>query len=308
MTSTVTETTFSTYNEEQAKAYSHIRVGYHPNVYKAVVDYHKSTNGQLQTLLDVGCGPGLATRSLAPHFTNVIGLDPSSGMIAIAHGLNLRSSTFQPARFEISTAETLGGELSPPIEDSSVDLITAANAAHWFDMPAFWRRAVRVLKPSGTVAIWTSGDVRIHPSTPNASAIQAAIDVFDETHMRPHYLPGNIHTRNRYRDLPLPWKLDTKIPEFAEEIFVRKEWELDEDFFVGLPEGNMDMFELSMGSQSAYVRWKEANAETAGTERDVLKVLRKEVERLLHEAGVEEGKELVKGAVYGVLLLLKKQA
>lgn len=27
--------------------------------------------------------------------------------------------------------------------------------AHWFDMPKFWAAAAKVLKPGGTVAIWT---------------------------------------------------------------------------------------------------------------------------------------------------------
>lgn len=308
MATTTNEKTFSTYNEKQSKDYAKARLGYHPNVYKAILDYHTSNGGELNTVLDVGCGPGLATQGLASYFENVIGIDPSPGMIATAQSLSLTSSTSKPVWFDISTAENLGIELSPAIQDSSVDLITAANAAHWFDMPAFWTRAAKILKPSGTVAIWTSGDIRVHTSTLSASKVQAAIDDFDERHVRPHYLQGNLLVRDGYRSLPLPWSQKNPVAEFDEESFVRREWGVDEDFFIGIPEGNMDVFELTMGSQSAYVRWKEANPDVAGTADDVLKVLRHEIEQILRDAGAESGKERVKGAVRGILILIKKRA
>src|SRR6187402_1485133 len=170
------EKTFSSYTQEQGAAYAQNRRGYHPNLYKTILDRHTSTGGQLETVLDVGCGPGIAVRALAQHFTHAIGLDPSEGMIKNARLLAGTSSTSEPIRFEISTAEDLGWHLSPPVEDSSIDLITASTAAHWFDMARFWPRASRVLKPGGTVAIWTTGSIRMHSSVPNAEAIQAAID------------------------------------------------------------------------------------------------------------------------------------
>lgn len=125
------ENTFSNYNVAQGKAYAQIRRDYHPNVYNAIITQHTSTGGQLSTLMDVGCGPGMTTIGLAPHFTHAIGLDPSEGMITIAHS-QLESNSKAPSniRFEISTAEELGANFSPPIADSSVDLLTASNAAH----------------------------------------------------------------------------------------------------------------------------------------------------------------------------------
>jgi SAM-dependent methyltransferase len=171
-----TEKTFRSYNHEQGKAYAEIRLDYHPNLYEAVINNHTSTGGQPDTLLDIGCGPGTAVQTLAPRFVHAIGLDPSEGMITAALSLGGVTSTSEPVRFEVSTAEELGENLSPPIQDSSVDLITAANAAHWFDMSRFWLSAARVLKPGGSVALWTSGDIRVHPSMPNSAAIQAAID------------------------------------------------------------------------------------------------------------------------------------
>ena len=55
-------------------------------------------------------------------------------------------------------------------------------------------------------------------------------------------------------------------------------------------------------------RWREAHPEAVGTERDVVRTMMNEIERLLHEAGVEKGKEVVKGNLTGVMLMAKKNA
>lgn len=165
------EKSFSSYTQDQGASYAQNRPGYHPSLYQTIIDHHTATGGQLNTLLDVGCGPGTAARALAPHFAHAIGLDPSAGMINNARSLAGAAATSPAIRFEVSTAEDLGWHLSPPVDDSSVDLITAATAAHWFDMARFWPRAARVLKPGGTAALWTIGPMCMHPAMPNAAAI-----------------------------------------------------------------------------------------------------------------------------------------
>ncbi|UKZ76885.1 hypothetical protein TrVFT333_004600 [Trichoderma virens FT-333] len=306
-TLSVTEKTFSSYDENQGKAYAYARPDYDTSVYQTIVNHHKSTGGQFDTIVDVGCGPGPAARGLAPYFANVIGLDPSEGMVATARTFGGVSLASRPIRFEISTAEDLGAHLTTPIGDSSVDLITAANAAHWFDMPRFWLAAARVLKPGGTVALWTSGEVRAHPSMPNAAAIQAALDDHSETYLKAFYVPGNYMVRNRYADLPLPWSIAQQIEAFDKESFVRKEWATGEKFVAGESEVDLDTFEKIMASGSPQTRWRQAHPDAVGTENDVVRILRRRIERLLRDGGVEEGKEKIRGTVHGAMLLIKKR-
>ncbi|CZS95671.1 related to trans-aconitate 3-methyltransferase [Rhynchosporium agropyri] len=306
------EKTFTSYTKEQGKTYAQARPTYNPKLYELVLEHHNTTGGLFDTLLDVGCGPGITSRALAPLFAHVIGLDPSEGMIAEARSLSGKTATGESIRYEISTAEDLGWHLDQPVEDGSVDLITASTAAPWFDMAAFWPRAARVLKPGGTVAIWGSGQIGIHHSVPNSEALNAVLMDFEEEDLLPFFEPGNWLTRNLYVGLPLPWTLTTPVVEFDEESFLRMEWgtgERDsEEFFTGgALTMNLDIMEKIIGTASPVQRWREANPETNGTEKDVVRRVRREIERLMGEVGVEKGKEIIKGSPKGVLLIVKKK-
>lgn len=177
-------------------------------------------------------------------------------------------------------------------------------------MSGFWPSAARVLKPGGSVALWTSGPLRAHPSMPNAAAIHAAIDRSRDQHLLPYRVPGNELANNRYVDLPLPWTLLQPVPDFEESTFFRKDWEADEEFHVGMSEVDLDAFEKVMGTGSPVTRWRQAHPDDVGTERDIVRMLRREIEQLLHEAGVEQGQEKgkLKPAVQGAILMVKKKA
>ncbi|KAL4758908.1 putative S-adenosylmethionine-dependent methyltransferase [Aspergillus foveolatus] len=301
-----TEKTFRSYTSGQGKNYAQNRLDYHQDVYNLIVEHHTSTGGKLDTLIDVGCGPGNVASNLSKHFVHTIGLDPSEGMIATARALNSSPADDSgKLRFEVSTAEDLGSNLSPPIADSSIDMIVAATAAHWFDMPAFWRSAARVLKSGGSVAIWGSANMRTSPGTPNAEAIQARIDQF-EAEIQPYFLPGNVVTRGLYKDLGLPWTVEPAVEGFDEKAFFRKDWDTTEKFLaLGAPEIDMGVFERMLGTMSPVTRWREDHPEATG-EEDIVRVFRRDIERLLREAGVEEGKEKLKGSAQGFLLIVKK--
>ncbi|PYH92364.1 S-adenosyl-L-methionine-dependent methyltransferase [Aspergillus ellipticus CBS 707.79] len=300
------EQTFLAYNQTQAKAYVHGRPDYDRKLYDAVLQYHTSTNGQTDTVVDLGCGPGNVARALAPHFTHALGLDPSPGMVESARAQGGVSATSEPIRYELSTAEDFGCHLSPPVADHSVDLIVAANAAHWFDMDRFWATAARVLKPGGSVIVWTTGELRCHPDMPNCAAIQTALDHMQNTELMPYFNPGNILVRTRYAGLVLPWQLETPVPEFDQKTFVHRNWDVGEGFDNELPEVDLDRYETIMDTASMVTRWREAHPEKVGTEEDYVRRCRRTIERLLNEAGVEKGQEKIKGVMQGAMLILKR--
>ncbi|EOO00131.1 putative methyltransferase domain-containing protein [Phaeoacremonium minimum UCRPA7] len=235
-------------------------------------------------------------------------------MISTARSLGGLTSTSEPIRFEVSSAEELGSRLSPPIADGSIDIITAATAAHWFDMDGFWPRAAEVLKPGGTVACWTGSTMRVHPSVPNAADIQVAVDKMFFDHLEAYTVAGNRIGRDLYANLPLPWTINKPVPEFDESTFFRKEWNKGgdlpegEEFFMGDRTVDLDQLEKALSTASPVTRWREAHPEAVGTEQDILRLLRRQIEKLLREAGVDPGTEIVKGGFAGVLLMIKKQA
>lgn len=301
------ETTFRSYTKEQGTAYASLRRQYHPNVYRTILGHHATTGGQINMLMDVGCGPGLACHGLASHFAHAVGIDTSQGMISTARSSQIVTATREPVRFEVATAEDLGVDLIPLVPETSIDLIVAANAAHWFDMPRFWTQAASMLRPGGTVAMWASGEICVHPSVPNAAAMQAAIDEHYEEYLKPYQAPGNLLARNRYRDLLLPWTLAPPLADFEKASLFRKEWDVGEDFFDGVQAMALKAYEKAMSTASPVSRWREDHPTTAGTEQDVVRILRRRLERILYDAGRDPDEEMLKGDVQGVMLMVKRK-
>lgn len=90
---------------------------------------------------DCATGSGQAARALTPFFEQVIATDPSDAQIAAA-------DSDPKVDYRIAPAEASG------LDDNSIDLITVAQALHWFDIPGFLNEVQRVLTAGGVLAIW----------------------------------------------------------------------------------------------------------------------------------------------------------
>lgn len=135
---------------------------------------------------DCATGNGQAALGLTRHFSRVIATDASSEQI--------HSATSHPGiEYRVAPAE------DSHLQDQSIDLITVAQAAHWFDLPYFYDEASRVLKPGGVLALWAYGLARIEPR------IDVLITHFYTDTVGPCWPPERVLIDEGYRSLPFPF-------------------------------------------------------------------------------------------------------
>ena len=97
-------------------------------------------------IADVASGTGLFTRLLLESGNSVFAVEPNAEMRAMGEALLAGYDRFVSAA---GTAE------ATTLDAGAVDFVTAAQAAHWFDLPRTRAEFVRILKPGGwCVLIW----------------------------------------------------------------------------------------------------------------------------------------------------------
>ncbi|KAJ3575402.1 hypothetical protein NP233_g1124 [Leucocoprinus birnbaumii] len=211
-----------------ASVYSASRPTYPKQLFDHIFNYHKrKPNAGWTRAIDIGCGPGQATKRLTP-FREIIGLDPSENMINAA----LANRDFFPPsptpsqsspaaasgtgdngdhsdnqfQFRRGNAEDLK---NAGIGDESVDLVIAAQACHWFDWSKVWPEMNRILKVGGTAAFWVYSEFRLpqYPSlTPQITAYAQGADKL--TSLGPYFeRPGRTILERHLVDVPSPHQI-----------------------------------------------------------------------------------------------------
>jgi trans-aconitate 3-methyltransferase len=121
-----------------AASYAAFRPVYPQTLYNAVLAYHL---GPKRLCLDLGCGTGIVSRALSPHFDRVIGTDPSPGMIKQAREQSEESNL----EFFEGSAES-----TPFLKEGEVDVVSLVqareNATERFD-PLFSMRLPDITIP-----------------------------------------------------------------------------------------------------------------------------------------------------------------
>jgi len=147
---------------------------------------------------DAGTGNGQAAVALAEHFDRVVATEPSAAQLAeaVAH----------PRVAYHRSAET-----APMLADASADLVTVAQAAHWFDLQKFNAEVRRVLRPGGVVVLWTYGLCHVTP------AIDALVHRFYSETVGPYWPPERRHCENGYSELAFPFA-ERPFPDVAMEL------------------------------------------------------------------------------------------
>lgn len=157
--------------DEIPELYDEMRPGY-PDALFADLSTITNVDGR-SSVLEIGCGTGQATRSLATRFRSVTAVEPGAGMAAVArrHLRDAGNVVIEETTFE--TWDDRGRRF---------DLILAAASWHWVDPAIGWRRAHDVLRPGGWMALLGNVVVR-RPGEP---------DVFAETaDVHERFSPGN---------------------------------------------------------------------------------------------------------------------
>lgn len=191
---------FNDHFSKRSADYARFRPTYPPEL----VVWLASVAPSRRLALDCGCGTGQLSTLLAQQFDRVIGTDASPAQIANA----TRHERVQ-YRVESSERSRLG--------DASVDLVSAAQAAHWFDLEAFFEEVRRVLRPHGCVALITYG---ITETTGEPGRL---LENFYSTVIGPYWPPERRHVETGYRLLPFPFD-----EIMAPEMTMTTHWSLDQ--------------------------------------------------------------------------------
>jgi SAM-dependent methyltransferase len=155
--------------------------------------------------LDVGCGTGQLSILLAERFNHVIATDASAAQIA-------KATPHENVTYRTALAESSG------MENSSVDLITVAQAAHWLDLEKFYTEVRHITKPNAAIALITYGVLHVEDES-----IDAIIQEFYWKTIGAYWPPERRHVEEGYRNLPFPFH-ETKFPNLAIEVDWRLEY------------------------------------------------------------------------------------
>ena len=165
-----------------ARSYAAFRPRYPAALFAALAN----TVSRHDSAWDAGTGSGQAAVALADHFAHVIATDASAAQIAAA-------TPHERVEYRVARAEASG------LDTESVDLVTVAQALHWFDIPAFFAEARRVLRPNGVVAVWTYGLMSIDP------AIDEVIVDFENRKVGPYWPGARTLVDTGYRTIDFPF-------------------------------------------------------------------------------------------------------
>jgi SAM-dependent methyltransferase len=136
---------------------------------------------------DCGAGNGQASTSLAERFARVFATDASARQI--------QEATPHPrVEYAVAPAERC------PLPDHTVELVTVAQALHWFNFDAFYREVNRVCRPGGCLAVWTYD---LHSVN---AAIDPVLQRFQDDYVGPYWPPERKLVEAGYQTIPFPFE------------------------------------------------------------------------------------------------------
>ncbi|KZC36645.1 MULTISPECIES: class I SAM-dependent methyltransferase [Rhodanobacter] len=180
--------------------YARFRPEYPP----ALAAFLASASPDTRFAVDVGCGSGQLAAQLGAYFDSVLGLDPSADQI-------VHAPVTERVRYAQAPAEHL------PVPDRSASLVAAAQAAHWFDLPAFYAEVRRIAREGALLALISYGVPKLD------EALDEHFLHFYRDEIGPFWPPERQMVDRGYADLDFPF---AEFPPPA--MAIRKAWSLAE--------------------------------------------------------------------------------
>ncbi len=178
-----------------AQDYAKFRPTYPDCLYEFILSHVPNKNHAW----DCATGNGQAALKLATYFEQVTATDASLAQVASA-------TPHAKVSYAVATAEASG------LDARSVDLITVAQALHWFNFDEFYTEVRRVAKDEAVFATWNYGLFKFN----EASLDQLILEFYDGI-VGPYWPPERVYTDKEYRTIPFPFK-EFESPEFTMEI------------------------------------------------------------------------------------------
>lgn len=188
------------YFSRQSKAYAAFRPTYPAGLYDFIFREMKVQ----EMAWDCGTGNGQVARHLSTYFKKVFATDISGQQLANAP----RKENIE---YSISSAE------QTYFPSHQMDLITVAQAIHWFDLDKFYQEVRRVSKPDGLLAVWCYSLVSIN------SKVDAIIGDFYTNTVGPYWDAARLVVEDEYRTIPFPFA-EIKTQPFTIDL----DWTLDQ--------------------------------------------------------------------------------
>lgn len=153
---------------------------------------------------DCGTGNGQVASELAEKFKKVFASDISENQL-------------QEANLKDNITYFLGRSEETDFVDNSFDLITVAQAVHWFDLESFYKEAIRVAKPNAVIAVWGYNLLNI------STEVDRIIGKFYNDTLSDYWDAERKLVEDEYKSIPFPFK-EFEVPKF--EIVVN--WNLEQ--------------------------------------------------------------------------------
>jgi SAM-dependent methyltransferase len=200
-----------------AGEYDRFRPGYPAELFQTIASRLELPERPL--VVDLGAGTGRASLAMAELGWRVTSVEPGKPMLDVLRGAATNAGLL------VSTVQA--GAEETGLDPASADLVTAAQAFHWFDADRAMTEMARILKPSGGVALfWNVRDGE-------RSAFLADYDRLLASHAASRHDTGRYETVGR-QETARAFEAHAAAFEAPELVHLRQEVAMTGDQFMGM--------------------------------------------------------------------------